>query len=271
MKINKKIIKFVLMVFFFVIVLGTFKALAEPADGATIPVPKINVDITSPETPEQYVDNIKILILMTVLTLLPSIIIMTTSFTRIIIVLSLLKNAMGAQQAIPKQVLIGLALFLTFFIMSPTFTKVNDEAVQPYLNNEITQEEAIKIGEKPIKKFMLDQTLVKDIEMFVELGHYEDTVIRTVEDGITKVDYSGVPIQALIPAFMISELKTAFQIGFLLFLPFLIIDIVTGSVLMSMGMMMVPPVMVSLPFKILLFVLVDGWHLLVKSLILSFS
>ncbi|MCM1992660.1 flagellar type III secretion system pore protein FliP [Oceanirhabdus seepicola] len=271
MKINKKIIRFVLILFLFLIVLGSFKAFAEPGDGNTIPIPKINVDITSPDSPQEYVDNIKLLILLTVLTLLPSIVIMTTGFTRIIIVLSLLKNAMGVQQAIPKQVLMGLALFLTFFIMSPTFTKVNDEAIQPYLKNEISQEEAIKIGEKPIKKFMLDQTLVNDLEMFVELGHFEDTVITTVEDGITKVDYSEVPIQALIPAFMISELKTAFQIGFLLFIPFLIIDIVTGSVLMSMGMMMVPPVMVSLPFKILLFVLVDGWHLLVKSLILSFS
>ncbi len=271
MKINKKIIRFVLMIFLFLVVLGSFKAFAEPADGSTIPIPKINVDITTPDTPQEYVDNIKLLILLTVLTLLPSIIIMTTSFTRIIIVLSLLKNGMGVQQAIPKQVLMGLALFLTFFIMSPTFSKINDEAVQPYLKNEISQEEAIKIGEKPLKKFMLDQTLVKDLEMFVELGNYEDSVITSEEEGIKKVDYSGVPIQALIPAFMISELKTAFQIGFLLFIPFLIIDIVTGSVLMSMGMMMVPPVMVSLPFKILLFVLVDGWHLLVKSLILSFS
>lgn len=269
---NKKAIKKSLIFLLVLLVLGGIKVFAVPnEDPNLINIPEINIDITSPETPQDYVDNIKLLILLTVLTLLPSIIIMTTCFTRIIIVLSLLKNAIGAQQAIPKQVLIGLALFLTFFIMGPTFTKVNEEAVKPYLEEKISQEEAIKIGEKPIKKFMLDQTLVKDLEMFIELGKYEDKVQSVEVDGVVKVDYSQVPITAIIPAFLISELKTAFQIGFLMFIPFIIIDIVTGSILMSMGMFMVPPVMVSLPFKILLFVLVDGWHLLIKALVQSFS
>lgn len=272
MRNKKNLTKSLLIGVLLLVMFGCVQAFAEPPTQPNfINIPEIDINVTSPDTPQEYVDNIKLLIMLTVLTLLPSIIIMTTCFTRIIIVFSLLKNAMGVQQAMPKQVLIGLALFLTFFIMSPTITKVNNEAIQPYLNNEISQEEAIKIGEKPIKRFMLNQTRVKDLEMFVELGHYEDTVTIKEVDGITSPDYSNVPITVLIPSFLISELKTAFQIGFLLFIPFLIIDIVTGSILMSMGMFMVPPVMVSLPFKILLFVLVDGWHLLVKALIQSFS
>lgn len=267
---KRKIIFVLGAVLFLFITMGAVKVFAEP-DVNHIPIPKVDVSVGNPETPQEYVDNIKLLILFTVLSLLPSIIMMTTAFIRIIIVLSLFKNAIGAQQAIPKQVLIGLALFLTFFIMAPTFDSINENAVKPYLDNRITQEEAIEKGTKPMREFMLRQTNVKDLELFIELGKVEDKIEVVENNGVKNISYDKVPIHVIIPAFMISELKTAFQIGFLIFIPFLIIDIVTGSVLMSMGMFMVPPVMVALPFKLLLFVMVDGWHLLVKALITSFS
>lgn len=245
----------------------------------TLPIPKINISVDNANTPTDYVDNIKLLMLLTVLTLLPSFIIMTTSFVRIIIVLSLFKNAIGIQQAIPKEVIIGLALFLTFFTMAPTFEKVNNDALTPYLNNQITQQVAIDKGSKPMRDFMLRQTRAKDLKLFLEVGKLEDTVKEEVDEngkvvmvnGKPKLTYDKVPLYAVVPSFIISELRRAFEMGFLLFIPFIIIDIVTGSILMAMGMMMLPPVMISLPFKLLLFIMVDGWNLLVKSLIMSFS
>lgn len=226
----------------------------------SIPVPNINLSIDGSSTPTDYVSNIKLLILLTILTLLPSFLIMMTSFTRIAVTFSFLKSAIGAQQSIPNQVLIGLALFLTIFIMAPTYNEVNEKALKPYMENKITQEQAIEEGAKPIRKFMLKQTRQKDLKLFVEIANLEGEI---TEDN--------VPLYVVVPAFAISELKTAFTIGFLLYLPFLIIDIVVASVLMSMGMFMLPPVMISLPFKLLLFVMVDGWHLLVKTLITSFT
>ncbi|MGK0466281.1 flagellar type III secretion system pore protein FliP [Clostridium sp.] len=245
----------------------------------TLPIPKINISVDNANTPAEYVDNIKLLMLLTVLTLLPSIIIMSTSFVRIIVVLSLFKSAIGVQQAIPKEVIIGLALFLTFFTMAPTFTKVNSEALTPYLNNQITQEVAIEKGSGPMRDFMLRQTRTKDLKLFLEVGQKEDTVQNAVDadgneiltNGKPKLTYDKVPMYVVVPSFIISELRRAFEMGFLLFIPFIIIDIVTGSILMAMGMMMLPPVMISLPFKLLLFIMVDGWNLLVKSLIMSFS
>lgn len=227
----------------------------------TVDLPNINIDMGGEGTPTDYVNNIKLLLLLTVLTLLPSFIIMMTCFTRIIVVFSFLKGALGAQQSIPNQILVGLALFLTIFIMSPVVSKINTDAITPYLNEEITQEQAIENGTKPIRDFMLKQTRQKDLELFVEAANIDQT-------ELTK---ENIPLTAVIPAFAISELKTAFEIGFLLYLPFLIIDMVVASVLMSMGMFMLPPVMISLPFKLLLFVMVDGWFLIVRSLILSFS
>lgn len=226
----------------------------------TIPVPKISLSVDNGSTPTDYVDNIKILIMMTVLTLLPSIVIMTTSFVRIVVVFGFLKSAMGTQNAPPSQVIIGLALFLTFFIMTPTVTTINNNAIQPYINNTITQDAAITAGEKPLKDFMLKQTRQKDLLLFMD---------EAKEDPKTPTD--KIPMHVVIPAFMISELKTAFIIGFLIYIPFIIIDFVVASILMSMGMFMVPPSMISLPFKLLLFVMVDGWYMIVKSLILSFS
>lgn len=227
-----------------------------------INIPNVNISVGGESTsPQNYVDNIKLLIILTILTLLPSIIIMMTSFTRIIVVFSFLKNALGAQQSIPNQILIGLALFLTIFIMQPVYSEINNNAFKPFMENTITQDEAMEAGSKPLRDFMLKQTRQKDLELFVEASKLD-------KEEITR---DNIPLTVVMPAFAISELKTAFQIGFLLFIPFLIIDMVVASVLMSMGMFMVPPVMVALPFKLLLFVMVDGWYLMVKSLIMSFG
>ncbi len=233
------------------------KANAAPQD---VPIPKVSVSVDNSSNPKDYVDNIKILIFLTILTLLPSFIIMMTSFTRIIVVFSFLKGAMGTQQSIPNQVLVGLALFLTIFIMTPVYNDINNKAFKPYMENKITQKQAIEEGSKPIREFMLKQTRQKDLKLFMEKANLGQEVTK-----------DNVPLYVVIPAFTISELKTAFQIGFLLYIPFLIIDLVVASVLMSMGMFMLPPVMVSMPFKLLLFVMVDGWYLMVKSLIMSFS
>jgi flagellar biosynthetic protein FliP len=224
-----------------------------------IPIPKINVSVDNAKTPTDYVDNIKLIILLTILTFLPSIIVMMTSFTRIIVVFSFLRSAIGTQQSPPNQVMIGLAIFLTIFIMTPTFNTINKNAFEPYMNGKITQDAAIEAGSKPLRDFMLKQTRQTDLKLFVEAAKLGNNVTK-----------DNVPLYVVIPAFIISELKTAFTIGFLLYIPFLIIDLVVASVLMSMGMMMLPPVMISLPFKLLLFVMVDGWYLLVRSLIISF-
>lgn len=249
-------------VVFFCLMFTGHSVLADTTSGNTIPVPKVNISVGNNATnsPSDYVDNVKMLIMLTILTLLPSIAIMTTSFTRIVVVFGFLKNAMGTQNAPPSQVIIGLALFLTFFIMTPTISKINQNAVQPYVNNKISQEAAIKAAEKPLKDFMLRQTRQKDLLLFMNEAN---------EDKKTPTDM--IPMHVVIPSFIISELRTAFIIGFLLYIPFVIIDFVVASVLMSMGMFMVPPSMISLPFKILLFVMVDGWYLIVKSIILSFS
>jgi flagellar biosynthetic protein FliP len=210
--------------------------------------------------PQGVATAIQIVLLLTVLTLAPAILLMMTSFTRLIVVFSLLRQALGVQQAPPNQVIVGLALFLTFFIMSPALTKINNEALKPYMDGAVSQDAAFKSAIDPLRGFMLKNTREKDIELFLKLSKSE-----------RPKDFTEVPTLALIPAFVTSELKTAFQIGFLIYLPFLVIDMVVASVLMSMGMMMLPPVMISLPFKLMLFVLVDGWYLLVGSLVQSFN
>ncbi|MEC8957008.1 MAG: flagellar type III secretion system pore protein FliP, partial [Nitrospinota bacterium] len=196
---------------------------------------------------------------LTILALAPSILIMTTSFARIIIVLSFLRQAMGTQQTPPTQILVGLGLFLTLFVMGPTWTEINDKALQPYLNEEISQTNALKKASEPLKTFMLRQTREKDLSLFVDISGKEPTTNQELD------------MSSLIPAFIISELKTAFQIGFLIYIPFLILDMVVASILLSMGMMMLPPVLISLPFKLMLFVMVDGWYLTVGSLMRSFG
>lgn len=251
----------VLIVILFTLALIGFRSITAYAAPETIDLPGVNISIGGEGTADDYVSNIKLLIFFTVISLLPSIVIMMTSFTRIVVVFSFLKNAMGTSQSIPNQILVGLAIFLTIFIMAPVYNTMNENGIKPYLENKITQEEAIQGITQPLKDFMLKQTRQKDLELFVEASNLED-------EELTE---ENIPLYVVIPAFAISELKTAFQIGFLLFLPFLVIDMVVASILMSMGMFMLPPALVSLPFKLLLFVMVDGWYLMVKSLILSFS
>lgn len=203
--------------------------------------------------------SVKLMLLLTVLSLAPAILILMTSFARIIIVLSFVRTALATQQMPPNQVLVGLALFLTFFIMAPTFQEVNDVALTPLFAEEISLEEAYTEASVPLKEFMSKHTRQKDLELFINYNGGERP--ESLED---------VSLTTLVPAFALSEIKTAFQMGFMIFIPFLVIDMIVASVLMSMGMMMLPPVMISLPFKILLFVLVDGWHLIIKSLLQSF-
>lgn len=213
---------------------------------------------TNPNGSEEYSVNLQILALMTMLGFLPAMVILMTSFTRIVVVLSILRQAMGLQQTPSNQVIIGISLFLTFFIMSPVFHKINQQALQPYIGEKISAKQAFERAEQPMKSFMLKQTRVKDLETFVKIS------------GSDAKNPEDVSMAVLIPAFITSELKTAFQIGFMLFLPFLIIDLVVASVLMAMGMMMLSPMIVSLPFKLMLFVLVDGWNLILSTLAGSF-
>jgi flagellar biosynthetic protein FliP len=224
------------------------------------PIPGINVSIGSSGGSGGASSTISILLLLTVLSLAPSILVLMTSFTRIIIVLGFVRTSLGTQQMPPNQILVGLALFLTFFIMSPTIGDINQQALQPYLKGQITQTDALQKAALPLKKFMWSHTRPKDLKLFLDYAK-----------APTPNGSDDTPLTALVPAYAISELKTAFQMGFMIFIPFLVIDMVISSTLMAMGMMMLPPVMISLPFKILLFILVDGWYLVVKSLLLSFN
>ncbi|MBM7036321.1 flagellar type III secretion system pore protein FliP [Vibrio sp. 188UL20-2] len=235
---------------------GSTLSITDTRSGAGVPAFTM---VTNPDGSEDYSVNIQILGLMTMLGFLPAMVILMTSFTRIVVVMSILRQAMGLQQTPSNQVIIGLSIFMTFFIMSPVFDKVNQDALQPYLNEQVTAREAFDLAQEPMKAFMLKQTRVKDLETFVGMSGSQ---VDTPED---------VSMSVLIPAFITSELKTAFQIGFMLFLPFLIIDLVVASILMAMGMMMLSPMIVSLPFKLMLFVLVDGWNLILATLASSFA
>lgn len=225
-----------------------------------VTLPTLNMGFKTTQNPTEVVNAIKMVLVLTVLTLAPAILIMMTGFTRILIVLSFLRQAMGVQQLPPNQLLVGLSLFLTFFVMGPAFTEINQKAMQPYLSGNLGQEQALENALVPLRRFMFTQTRDQDLALFVKLAK--------VEKPKTRAD---VPTIVLVPAFIVSELKTAFMIGFIIFLPFLIIDILAASVLMAMGMMMVPPIVISLPFKIMLFVLVDGWTLLIGSMVRSFG
>ncbi len=236
-------------------------ALLLPQDcWAQLSIPSVNLGLKSTDNPQEVVSTIKILMALTILTLAPAILIMMTSFTRIIIVLSFVRQALGTQQMPPNQLLVGLALFLSLFIMTPFLKQINTEAVQPYLAGAINHEVALEKTLSPLRKFMFNQTRDADLSLFLNLTGAKAPKTR-----------ADVSTTALIPAFIISELKTAFQIGFIIYLPFLVIDMVAASVLMAMGMMMLPPVIISLPFKIMIFVFVDGWALLVGSLVKSFG
>lgn len=241
-------------------ILGLFLFALLPDLFAQVAVPKFTIGVDQAENVDDIAVTLEIVALLTILSLAPSIIIMLTSFTRIVIVLNFLKQAMGTQNAPPNQVVMGLSLFLTFFIMSPTLNAINENGLQPYLNKEIDYQVAIDESVAPLKNFMLRQTSEKELALFLRISKTENP--KTIEE---------LGMGTLIPAFILSELKTAFIIGFLLYIPFLVIDMVVASVLMSMGMMMLPPVMISMPFKLILFVMVDGWHIVVRQVVLSFK
>ncbi len=252
---NKKLF----FIFIFLIAGFPVYLFAQNTGGVTMPIPKIAFDITPAQGPKDVALSLQILFLLSILTLAPSIIIMTTAFTRVVIVLDFVKRALSLQQMPPNQVIVGLSLFLTFFIMAPTFTEMNEKALQPYLNGRISNQQFFDRGMAPLRDFMFRQTREKDIALFVKLSKIEQPKNR-----------NDIPTYCLIPAFMISELKLAFEIGVFLFMPFIVIDMIIASVLMAMGMIMLPPVMISLPFKLILFILVDGWNLLIYELVRSF-
>lgn len=242
-----------------ILVLVLFMMPSTVGSAPLVPIPNVTIGVENATNPKDVAISLQILFTLTILTLAPSILIMMTSFTRIIVVLSFLRSALATQQMPPNQVLVGLALFITFFTMSPYLEQVNKDGLQPYLAGTITQETAMTAALKPMRTFMFKQTRENDLALFVNLS-----------EGPRPTSQEDVPTMTLIPSFIISELKTAFQIGFLIYIPFIVVDMVVASTLMSMGMMMVPPAMISLPFKLLLFILVDGWHLIISSLIASF-
>lgn len=228
------------------------------AEDELLGIPRLQIGFGEADQPQDQITALQVLVLLTILSLAPAIMILMTSFTRIVIVLGFVRTAMGTQQMPPNQVIMGLALFLTFFVMAPVFAQVSEQAVSPYVRGEIGQEEFFDQATAPLKRFMINQTRDRDLALFVNMTDLQPQ------------DETDLPLHVVVPAFVISELKTAFQMGFVLFIPFMAIDMVVASTLMSMGMMMVPPIMISLPFKVLLFVMVDGWHLVVQSLVSSF-
>jgi len=225
----------------------------------SVPIPKITIGVDGAENPDEVATSLQILFLLTVITLAPAILVMMTSFTRVVIVLSFVRQALGTQQVPSNQLIIGLSLFLTFFIMMPVGSKINQEALQPYFAGDINRQTAFQNGLQPIRAFMKRQTRDADLGLFISLTQ-----------GEKPTNFSEVSTLALVPAFVISELRTAFVAAFLIYIPFLVIDMVIASTLMSMGMLMLPPIMISLPFKILLFIAVDGWHLITRGLLESY-
>ena len=244
---------------FLILVFLIVMLLPAPAMAQEGLIPNINLEIGAEEDGDNLVPSLQLLLLLTILSLAPAILIMVTSFTRIIIVLSMIRNALATRTMPPNQVLIGLAIFLTIFIMAPVWQGVIDDAVTPYINEEIETEEMVENGLEPIRVFMFEHVRERDLSLFYNMTDME-----------RPQNQDDVPIYLLIPAFILSELKVAFQIGFIIYIPFVMIDMVVASILMSMGMLMLPPVMISLPFKIMLFVLVDGWYLIIESLIRTF-
>ncbi len=253
---NKRNLKIVAFLVFF---LCSAAAFAQSTNNVRMPIPKIAFDITEAQSPKDVALGLQVMFLLTILTLAPAIAMMMTSFTRIVIVLNFVKNALSLQQMPPTQVIVGLSIFLTFFVMAPTFTEINDKALTPYMDGKISNEKFFDESMKPLRAFMFRQTRKHDIALFLELGKIEAK------------SEAEVPSYCLIPAFMISEMKIAFEIGVYIFIPFLVIDMIVASALMAMGMVMLPPVMISLPFKIILFILVDGWNLIIYELVKSFN
>jgi len=231
-----------------------------PSLVSAVTLPTVSLGIEEAESPQQVSTALQVLLVLTILSVTPSILLMTTCFTRIVIVIGFLRQAMGTQNMPPTQIILGLSLFLTFFVMSPTLSEINSTALQPYMAEEISQGEALQKAIVPLRTFMFSQVREDELRLMTEL---------TLD--VEPANENDIPTMTLIPAFMLSELKLAFQMGFMIYIPFLVIDMIVASILMSMGMMMLPPVIISLPFKLLLFVLIDGWNLLVGSLIKSFN
>jgi flagellar biosynthetic protein FliP len=252
--------KHISLIALIVLLLAADMAYAQKGQSQMLPLPKIGIDIGASDSGQDVSVTLQILLLMTVLSLAPSLMIMTTSYLRLIIVFHFLKTALGTQQMPPSQLLAGLALFVTFFIMAPTFTKINDTALQPLMNNEITTKQAYDKGIEPLREFMFKNTREQDLELFIGLANMSRPSNK-----------NDIPTYILIPSFVISELRAGFIIGFFLFIPFIMVDMIVSSILLSMGMMMLPPMMISLPFKILLFILVDGWNLVIGSVVRSFG
>ena len=240
--------------------IGASSAYAQTSSNARIPIPKIAFDVTEAKSPKEVALSMQILFLLTILTLAPAIAMCMTSFTRVVIVLDFVRRALSLQQMPPTQVIVGLSIFLTAFIMAPTFKAINETALQPYMAGKISNEQFFDKSMDPLRKFMFMNTRKKDIALFIDLGNVPKPKVE-----------ADVPSYCLVPAFMISELRKAFEIGVFIFIPFIVIDMIIASVLMSMGMIMLPPVMISLPFKIILFVLVDGWNLIVYELVKSYN
>lgn len=253
---NKKLFLAVLTITLLFLVADTFAQ----QKSTTFPFPKVSLDVGTAQSGSDVSVTLQILLLMTVLSLAPSLVIMTTAYLRIIIVFHFLKSALGTQQMPPSQLLAGVALFITFFIMAPTWNKVNDEALKPLMANQINVEEAYNKGIEPIRQFMFKQTRDQDMELFIGLSNQARPANR-----------NDIPTYILIPSFVLSELRAGFIMGFFLFIPFIMVDMIVSSILMAMGMLMMPPMMISLPFKILLFILVDGWNLIIGSLVRSFA
>jgi len=252
---NKKLCA--LAIFFMAIIVIASPAYAAAA-GNVLPIPSVSINVGAAENNAQVSSSIQLMFLVAIISLAPYLIVMLTSFTRIVIVLHFVRNALGTQQMPPNQVLVGLALFLTLFLMSGTITTINDTALKPYSAGIITQQEAIDNGLAPIKEFMSRQAAAKDIQMFANLS------------GTTGITPENVPMTVLIPAFILGEIAQGFRFGFIIYMPFIVVDMVVASTLMAMGMMMLPPAMISLPFKILLFVVLDGWNLVIEMLVKSF-
>ena len=260
---RRLLIVFAALASVFALAVFAVPALAQGVPGPsnpTIPIPRVNIGVSPATKPSDVALSLQILLLLTVVTLAPTLLVLLTSFTRIVIVLSFVRTALGTQQVPPTQVLVGLSLLLTFFVMNPVIQDINKNALQPYLANKISQKVAVDRAATPLRGFMFKQTREKDIALFYSLSKEPRPAKQT-----------DVPTYLLVPAFVISELKTAFQIGFAIYIPFIVIDMVVASVLLSMGMMMIPPVIISLPFKILIFLLVDGWNLTVAALFASFQ
>lgn len=259
---NKQFLKkcgiLVLLLMGFMLLVGIDSSFAQSGSGGGT-IPNVNISIGGEEG-EDFSLAIQTLIILTILSFGPAIITMMTSFTRLVVVFFFLRMGLGTQQSPPNQVLLGLSMFITIFIMAPTFDQINNDAIQPYLNDEITQTEALTEASTPMKEFMVNQTREKDLLLFMDMGDIDS--VNNIEE---------LPLYVVIPSFVISELRIAFQIGFMIYLPFMVIDLVVASVLLSMGIMFLPPVLVSLPFKVLVFVLTDGWYLLVESLVKSFG